>query len=201
MKQKDKQKVLNTINLPVGFLKQGCCAYRVIKHESGCAIINGFFIDSTDTKDAFFFQYFGQCLFVPFVTFSFNLGDRIGSYWTVESLHNLQSEIDRFAVFDGLMSFEDFIRYSKKQNYYGNKIAKYEDLAYSSFVINEMSDAKTYLSKMMQVINKSNENWYESEKERAQFLLQQIQAENYMKGIDALLSWQETTIGNLGISI
>lgn len=54
MKQKDKQKIINNLKLPDSFLKQNCCAYQVIKHESGCAIINGFYIDSTDMKDAFF---------------------------------------------------------------------------------------------------------------------------------------------------
>ena len=164
MKQKDKQKIINNLKLPDSFLKQNCCAYQVIKHESGCAIINGFYIDSTDMKDAFFLQYFTQCLFIPFVT-------------------------------------EDFIRYATKHNYYGNKVAKYEDLASSLFAIDKMYDAKTYLLKMIHLINKSNENWYDAEKERAQFLLQQIQTENRISGIEKLLLWQETTINNLGIII
>lgn len=201
MKQKDKQKIINNLKLPDSFLKQNCCAYQVIKHESGCAIINGFYIDSTDMKDAFFLQYFTQCLFIPFVTFSFNLGDRIGSYWTLNSLQRLQSEIERFTVFDRLLSFEDFIRYATKHNYYGNKVAKYEDLACSLFAIDKMYDAKTYLLKMIHIINKSNDNWYDAEKERAQFLLQQIQTENRISGIEKLLLWQETTINNLGIII
>ena len=182
MKQKDKQKIINNLKLPDSFLKQNCCAYQVIKHESGCAIINGFYIDSTDMKDAFFLQYFTQCLFIPFVT-------------------RLQSEIESFTVFDRLLSFEDFIRYATKHNYYGNKVAKYEDLACSLFAIDKMYDAKTYLLKMMHIINKSNENWYDAEKERAQFLLQQIQTENRISGIEKLLLWQETTINNLGIII
>lgn len=54
---------------------------------------------------------------------------------------------------------------------------------------------------MIHIINKSNENWYDAEKERAQFLLQQIQTENRISGIEKLLLWQETTINNLGIII
>ena len=48
------------------FIKNGRLAYYIIKDKSGASVLIGFYLDSSVDKDAFFLQYFVQCLYVTF---------------------------------------------------------------------------------------------------------------------------------------
>ena len=195
-----RKKILNKLRLPEGFVKLGFFALKTIEHHSGLLIINGFYIDSTVSNiNDFYIHYFSQCLFVPFRTFSFSLGNRIGGSWSVDKIAILQSKLDNFHKFDELRSFEDYINYFKKSSYLGDEVSKHENIAYSLFILHRFDDATDYLSKIISLAVSSKDNWWEAEKQRAQFLLDCIDNNDYAKGIEQLLSWQNETIKSLKI--
>ena len=84
MKTTELNKIIKEIKFVDKFIKNGRLAYYIIKDKSGAAILIGFYLDSSVDKDAFFLQYFVQCLYVPFSTYNFSLGERIGNHWKKE---------------------------------------------------------------------------------------------------------------------
>ena len=200
MKEYKRKQILNKLRLPLGFVKLGLFALKTIEHPSGLLIINGFYLDSdgNDSND-FYLHYFSQCLFVPFRTFSFSLGDRIGDSWSVDETAILQSKLDSFHMFDELRSFEDFINYLKKSCYLGDEVSKYENIAYTLFILQRFDDASDYLLIIISLAVNCKDGWWNAEKQRAQFLLDCIDSNDYAKGIEQLLSWQNETIKSLKI--
>lgn len=70
-----------SLNFPDRFKKKGRLAYYTLTHKTGAIVLVGFYLDNSIDPNSFFVNYFAQCLYVPFCTYNFSLGDRIGSYW------------------------------------------------------------------------------------------------------------------------
>ena len=81
MKSSELNKIMRLLNFPDRFMKKGRLAYYTLTHKTGAIVLVGFYLDNSIDPNSFFVNYFAQCLYVPFCTYNFSLGDRIGSYW------------------------------------------------------------------------------------------------------------------------
>ena len=91
MKTTELNKIIKEIKFADKFIKNGILAYYIIKDKSGASVLIGFYLDSSTDKDSFFLQYFVQCLYVPFSTYNFSLGERIGNHWKKEESERKRS--------------------------------------------------------------------------------------------------------------
>lgn len=81
MKSSELNKIMRLLNFPDRFKKKGRLAYYTLTHKTGAIVLVGFYLDNSIDPNSFFVNYFAQCLYVPFCTYNFSLGDRISSYW------------------------------------------------------------------------------------------------------------------------
>lgn len=81
MKSSELNKIMRLLNFPDRFKKKGRLAYYTLTHKTGAIVLVGFYLDNSIDPNSFFVNYFAQCLYVPFCTYNFSLGDRIGSYF------------------------------------------------------------------------------------------------------------------------
>lgn len=93
-------------------------------------VLAGFYLDNSIAPHSFFVNYFAQCLYVPFSTYNFSLGDRVGSYWDISRMSELQDKLNEFDVFDKLNSFDDFLFFLNTHPYYGASRDEYFALTY-----------------------------------------------------------------------
>ena len=121
MKTTELNKIIKEIKFADKFIKNGRLAYYIIKDKSGASVLIGFYLDSSVDKDAFF-----QCLYVPFSTYNFSLGERIGNHWKKEEINDINLSLQNFKKFNFLNSFEDIIPYILNNSYYGHKIGRDE---------------------------------------------------------------------------
>lgn len=100
--------------LPDRFKKKGRLAYYTLAHKTGAMVLVGFYLDNSIDPNSFFVNYFAQCLYAPFSTYNFSLGNRLGSYWDINRMSELQDKLNEFDVFDTLNTFEGFLLFLKK---------------------------------------------------------------------------------------
>ena len=105
MKSSELSKIMKKLIFPNKFKKKGRLAYYTLTHQTEAMVLVGFYLDNSIDSNSFFFNYFAQCLYVPFNTYNFSLGDRLGSYWDINRLSELQDRINEFDVFDSLNTF------------------------------------------------------------------------------------------------
>ena len=99
--------------LPDRFKKKGRLAYYTLAHKTGAMVLVGFYLDNSIDPNSFFVNYFAQCLYAPFSTYNFSLGNRLGSYWDINRMSELQDKLNEFDVFDKLNTFEGFLLFLK----------------------------------------------------------------------------------------
>lgn len=199
MKTSELKKVMKEIELSNHYIKEGKLAYKMIEHHTGLSILLGIYLDNTSNKESFFVQYFAQCLYVPFPTYNFSLGDRIGSYWKIENLLELNQQIKSSISlsFDKIVSFNDFITFMETHPYYGNEVGKFQYLAYTYFILEDYKKSLYYLDKIIKLKEHSNPEWFQDEIVNAEIIKESIICMNYNQGIKHLLDWQERTISNI----
>ncbi len=188
------------LNFPVRFIKKGRLAYTIIEHETGSKILVGFYLDSSLDKDSFKVQYFVQCLFVPFSTYNFSLGDRIGSYLSNRDIELLNNELTNFRKFDSLYSFDDFIPYLENSTYYGNNVERTKYFALTYFIQKDFEKALLNLVEIIKLKSHSNIDWFKEDVLNAEFIKSCIDENDYQKGIKQILKWQFDTMKSLKIS-
>jgi len=199
MKSTELNTVMKGLIFPSKFVKSGRLAYYTIEHESGALILVGFYLDGTIDKNSFFLQYFVQCLYDPFVTYNFSLGDRIGHYWSKEDVDSINVELQKFVKFDRLNSFEDFIKYLKNNPYYGHSKNPY--FAYTHFILHNYTKSARYIKKILALKkSKWHPEWFEKQIKDAELINDCITKKDYDRGIEYLLEWQKETITALKIT-
>ena len=194
MKTAELNKIIKEIKFEDKFIKNGRLAYYIIKDKSGAAILIGFYLDSSVDKDAFFLQYFVQCLYVPFSTYNFSLGERIGNHWKKEEINDINLSLQNFKKFNFLNSFEDIIPYILNNSYCGHKIGRDEYLAYTYFILGKYSEALQYIEKITALKKHENAEWFKKAIQRAELIKEYIIKNDYDSGIYQLLKWQNETI-------
>ena len=112
MKSTELSKITRKLILPDRFKKKGRLAYYTLAHKTGAMVLVGFYLDNSIDPNSFFVNYFAQCLYAPFSTYNFSLGGRLGSYWDINRMSELQGKLNEFDVFDKLNTFEDILQYS-----------------------------------------------------------------------------------------
>lgn len=135
MKSSELNKIMRLLNFPDRFKKKGQLAYYTLTHKTGAIVLVGFYLDNSIDSNSFFVNYFAQCLYVPFCTYNFSLGDRIGSYWQIDRMPDLQDKINNFDVFNELNTFEDFLAILKKHPYYGSKTGRDVYFAFTNYIL------------------------------------------------------------------
>lgn len=194
MKTVELTRLMKRIEFPNNYKKQGRLAYKLIEHTSGLSVLIGFYLDTTSDKDKFFLQYFLQCLYVPFPTFNFSLGDRLGGYLSKEDINKINSIINNTNKVDKINTFEDVILYINKNKSFGHEVNKYQYLAYTYFIIKEYNKSIEYLNKIILLNNHPNKEWFSQEIENAEKILCHIERENYEEGLKLLSQWQKQTM-------
>jgi hypothetical protein len=200
MKTVEFNKIMKGLNFPVRFIKKGRLAYTIIVYEMGAKILVGFYLDTSLDKDSFKVQYFVQCLFVPFSTYNFSLGDRIGSYFSDRDIELLNNELTNFRKFDSLYSFDDFIPYLENSTYYGNNVERTKYFALTYFIQKDFEKALLNLVEIIKLKSHSNIDWFKEDVLNAEFIKSCIEDNNYEKGIEQILKWQSDTVKSLKIS-
>lgn len=201
MKSSELNKIMRLLNFPDRFKKKGRLAYYTLTHKTGAIVLVGFYLDNSIDPNSFFVNYFAQCLYVPFCTYNFSLGDRIGSYWQIDRMPDLQDKINNFDVFNVLNTFEDFLAILKKHPYYGSKTGRDVYFAFTNYILKDYGKSEYFLDKIISLKKRDNHNLFSHEIENAQFLKDCIEKYNYDKGINQILLWQAQTINGLGLSL
>lgn len=201
MKSSELNKIMRLLNFPDRFKKKGRLAYYTLTHKTGAIVLVGFYLDNSIDPNSFFVNYFAQCLYVPFCTYNFSLGDRIGSYWQIDRMPDLQDKINNFDVFNELNTFEDFLAILKKHPYYGSKTGRDVYFAFTNYILKDYGKSEYFLDKIISLKKRDNHNLFSHEIENAQFLKDCIEKYNYDKGINQILLWQAQTINGLGLSL
>ena len=201
MKSSELNKIMRLLNFPDRFKKKGRLAYYTLTHKTGAIVLVGFYLDNSIDPNSFFVNYFAQCLYVPFCTYNFSLGDRIGSYWQIDRMPDLQDKINNFDVFNELNTFEDFLAVLKKHPYYGSKTGRDVYFAFTNYILKDYGKSEYFLDKIISLKKRDNHNLFSHEIENAQFLKDCIEKCNYDKGINQILLWQAQTINGLGLRL
>ena len=201
MKSSELSKIMKKLIFPNKFKKKGRLAYYTLTHKTGAIVLVGFYLDNSIDPNSFFVNYFAQCLYVPFCTYNFSLGDRIGSYWQIDRMPDLQDKINNFDVFNELNTFEDFLAILKKHPYYGLKTGRDVYFAFTNYILKDYGKSEYFLDKIISLRKRDHHNLFSYEIENAQFLKDCIEKYNYDKGINQILLWQAQTINGLGLSL
>ena len=201
MKSSELNKIMRLLNFPDRFKKKGRLAYYTLTHKTGAIVLVGFYLDNSIDPNSFFVNYFAQCLYVPFCTYNFSLGDRIGSYWQIDRMPDLQDKINNIDVFNELNTFEDFLAILKKHPYYGSKTGRDVYFAFTNYILKDYGKSEYFLDKIISLKKRDNHNLFSHEIENAQFLKDCIEKCNYDKGINQILLWQAQTINGLGLRL
>lgn len=201
MKSSELNKIMRLLNFPDRFKKKGRLAYYTLTHKTGAIVLVGFYLDNSIDSNSFFVNYFAQCLYVPFCTYNFSLGDRIGSYWQIDRMPDLQDKINNFDVFNELNTFEDFLAILKKHPYYGLKTGRDVYFAFTNYILKDYGKSEYFLDKIISLRKRDHHNLFSYEIENAQFLKDCIEKCNYDKGINQILLWQAQTINGLGLRL
>ena len=201
MKSSELNKIMRLLNFPDRFMKKGRLAYYTLTHKTGAIVLVGFYLDNSIDPNSFFVNYFAQCLYVPFCTYNFSLGDRIGSYWQIDRMPDLQDKINNFDVFNELNTFEDFLAILKKHPYYGSKTGRDVYFAFTNYILKDYGKSEYFLDKIISLRKRDHHNLFSYEIENAQILKDCIEKCNYDKGINQILLWQEQTINGLGLKL
>ncbi len=201
MKSSELNKIMRLLNFPDRFKKKGRLAYYTLTHKTGAIVLVGFYLDNSIDPNSFFVNYFAQCLYVPFCTYNFSLGDRIGSYWQIDRMPDLQDKINNFDVFNELNTFEDFLAILKKHPYYGLKTGRDVYFAFTNYILKDYGKSEYFLDKIISLRKRDHHNLFSYEIENAQFLKDCIEKCNYDKGINQILLWQAQTINGLGLRL
>lgn len=201
MKSSELNKIMRLLNFPDRFKKKGRLAYYTLTHKTGAIVLVGFYLDNSIDPNSFFVNYFAQCLYVPFCTYNFSLGDRIGSYWQIDRMPDIQDKINNFDVFNELNTFEDFLAILKKHPYYGLKTGRDVYFAFTNYILKDYGKSEYFLDKIISLRKRDHHNLFSYEIENAQFLKDCIEKCNYDKGINQILLWQAQTINGLGLRL
>ena len=201
MKLSEFNKIMNRLNFPESFIKIGRLVYTTLNHETGAKILVGFYLDSSIDKNSFFVQYFVQSLYVPFGTYNFSLGDRIGNYWGIDDVDYINNELKRFGKFYSLNSFEDFIPYLENNIFYGNEIGRTQYFAFTYFIQKDFERSLLYLNEIINLKSHSNPEWFKEEILSAKFIKNCIENHNYNDGIEQLIKWQLHTMKSLKLKV
>ena len=201
MKSSELSKIMKKLIFPNKFKKKGRLAYYTLTHKTGAIVLVGFYLDNSIDPNSFFVNYFAQCLYVPFCTYNFSLGDRIGSYWQIDRMPDLQDKINNFDVFNELNTFEDFLAILKKHPYYGSKTGRDVYFAFTNYILKDYGKSEYFLDKIISLRKRDHHNLFSYEIENAQFLKDCIEKCNYDKGINQILLWQAQTINGLGLRL
>ena len=92
MKALTLNKILRDLTLSDKFTQKGRLAYYIVTHRTGAMVLVGLYLDKSIDSTSFIVYYFAQCLYDPFCALNFSLGDRIGSYWDIDSIPDLQKK-------------------------------------------------------------------------------------------------------------
>lgn len=201
MKSSELNKIMRLLNFPDRFKKKGRLAYYTLTHKTGAIVLVGFYLDNSIDPNSFFVNYFAQCLYVPFCTYNFSLGDRIGSYWQIDRMPDIQDKINNFDVFNELNTFEDFLAILKKHPYYGSKTGRDVYFAFTNYILKDYGKSEYFLDKIISLRKRDHHNLFSYEIENAQFLKDCIEKCDYDKGINQILLWQAQTINGLGLRL
>ena len=201
MKSSELNKIMRLLNFPDRFKKKGRLAYYTLTHKTGAIVLVGFYLDNSIDPNSFFVNYFAQCLYVPFCTYNFSLGDRIGSYWQIDRMPDLQDKINNFDVFNELNTFEEFLAILKKHPYYGSKTGRDVYFAFTNYILKDYGKSEYFLDKIISLRKRDHHNLFSYEIENVQILKDCIEKCNYDKGINQILLWQAQTINGLGLRL
>lgn len=201
MKSSELNKIMRMLTLPDRFKKKRRLAYYTLTHRTGAMVLVGFYLDNSIDPNSFFVNYFAQYLYVPFTTYNFSLGNRIGSYWDIHSMPKLQERMDEFDVFNELNTFDDFLSLLNNHPYYGVKTGRDAYLALTYYILSKYSKSLYFLDKIISLKKKDNHYLFSHEIENARLMKDCIVNGDYDKGISQILQWQEQTIKEIGLKI
>lgn len=186
---------------PDRFTKKGRLAYCTLTHRMGAIVLIGFYLDNSIDPNSFFVNYFAQCLYAPFCTYSFSLGNRIGSHWQIDRIPELQAQINGFDVFNELNTFEDFLAILKKHPYYGSEAGRNVYFALTYYILNEQRKSLHFLDKIISLEKRDNHDLFSNEIENVYLIKDCIEKGDYNRGISQILQWQDQTVKAIGLKI
>lgn len=139
---------------------------------------------------------FIQALYKPLTTISLSIGNRIISFWEKKDLSEaipiIQDCYEHLPSNSIASIIEEINNY--KLIYRGSIDNRYELLAYSYIVINQYSNAKEYLKKIVSLEDDENADWFKDAVMRAKIILEMIKQEKWVELRNLLLSWQKETM-------
>ena len=192
---------MKNLILPNKFTKKGRLAYYIVSHKTGLVVLVGLYLDNSIDSSSFIVCYFVQCLYEPFCALNFSLGERIGTYWSIDSTSELQKRINEIGYLDKLNTFDDFLALLNNHPFYGDKLGRDSYLALTYFILSHYDKSLFYLNEIISAGVDINFSFCSQEVKNAQLMKSFIINKDYNKGILQLLQWQSQTIKDLGLII
>lgn len=190
MNSSAKTAILKKIKLPEYFTKKGSLAYYLIENK-GFYFLVGILLDSSIDKDRFFIQYFIQPLFIPFPTFALTLGNRIGGYWRVEDLSEIEKALSDI-IFP--QNWNEVVNYLEKEFKGFKHDYLRQTLAYSAFFEGNNKQAYKILKKISSQNREGLPVWKINEIQRIDTAIAYLDKQNYEELYKTLYHSQNVTI-------
>lgn len=197
MKSSELCKICHKLIFPNKFKKKGRLAYYTLSHKTEAMVLVGFYLDNAIDPNSFFVNYFAQCLYVPFSTYNFSLGNRVGSYWDSNRISELQDCLNEFDVFDKQNTFEDILLFLKKHPYYGSSSGRDEYYALTYYILEDYRKSVSFYYKIISLRKREDYNLFLDKIENARLLKDYIERGDYDKGVSQILEWQEQTMNGI----
>ena len=194
MKTSELNKVMKELALPAKYTKAGKLAYYRLNHETGASILVGIYLDSSIDANLFFVQYFVQCLYIPFTTYVFSLGDRIGKHWKVTDIPEINQKLYDFNKLNKLNTFSDFLPYLEQNPYYGESTGRNQCFALTYFIQKNYAKSLQFLNDIIVLKNHVNSEWFKQDIKNAEQIKSLIDDDKYQTGIEQILKWQSETM-------
>lgn len=187
--------IIRELSLPDFFSFMDGFAYYLVRQD-GYYVLVGIYIDSSIDPDSFFVQYFIQPLFIPFPTFVFTIGERIGGHWSVNDVEKINAMLANiktpktFAEIKALLS-TDFKRL--------DDLFKHEFLGYINFLLSNKEDALKELRTVAMARKYFQPGWNTEPIKRAEDFIDLINQDDQGTARSRLLQWQADTMELLKI--
>ena len=201
MKALTLNKILRDLTLSDKFTKKGRLAYYIVTHRTGAMVLVGLYLDKSIDSTSFIDYYFAQCLYDPFCALNFSLGDRIGSYWDIDSIPDLQEKINKFDLFNKLNTFDDFVYFLNSHPFYGDRLAHDNYMALTYFILEQYDKSLLYLNKIILMEKDVDLKSCSQEVKNARFIKNAINNCKYNEGLLQIIKWQNQTIKDIGLII
>lgn len=193
MNPKDLTAIMKKLNVKDFFQKKGRLAYYFVQHDE-LKVLVGIFLDTSIDAESFLVEYFVQPLFIPFPTFSFTIGKRVGTHWNLNTVEKLEAELQKLSKVE---SMDQVVKMIKRDHIPTDNNYVGQALAFGYFSIGDIDNCVSTLDSFLKKKEQDMPAWKQQEFQRMEEFRQLIESKNIPGAKKMLLDWQTATSKDL----